>query len=259
MSENARIRALRALSQFLVADASLSDTLLRVAHITTDAMPAAEMAGISLLDDDGRPTTAVFTDEKSPRVDAGQYSSGRGPCLDAWRLKQVVRIDDMDMVAADYPEFAQLARDHGLASTLSLPLVVGDQGIGALNLYARTPKGFSAADEDIGVDLATAAAIVLANASAYWGAFNLGEQFGEAMASRAEIEQAKGILMAQSPGISADDAFEMLRRASQRENVKLRDIAKRLIRSRTHVRGSAVAPSTSDPDGPERRLRRGAR
>lgn len=233
MSEHARLQAMRALSQFLVADVSLSDTLLRVAHITTDAMSSAEMAGISLLDDDGGPTTAIFTDAKSPQVDAGQYTSGRGPCLDAWRLKEVVRIDDMDTAAVDYPEFARLAQDHGVASTLSLPLVVGGEGIGALNLYARTPKGFSAEDEAIGVDLATAAAIVLANASAYWGAFNLGEQLGQAMASRAEIEQAKGILMAQSPGISADDAFEMLRRASQRENVKLRDIAKRLVASRS--------------------------
>jgi GAF domain-containing protein len=118
-------------------------------------------------------------------------------------------------------------------STLSLPLVVNGAGIGALNLYAGTPKGFSAEDETIGMDLATAAAIVLANASAYWGAFNLGEQLGEAMASRAEIEQANGILMAQSPGTSADAAFEILRRASQRENVKLRDIAKPLVASTT--------------------------
>ncbi len=238
MSEDAGFMALRALSQFLVAEASLSDTLLRVAQITTDAMASAEMSGISLLDDDGKPTTAVFTDEKSPQVDAGQYSSGRGPCLDAWRLKQVVRIDDMDMAARDYPEFAQLAQDHGLGSTLSLPLVIGGHGIGALNLYSRTPKGFSAADEAIGVDLAAAAAIVLANASAYWGAFNLGEQLSEAMASRAEIEQAKGILMGQAPAITADDAFDLLRRASQRENVKLRDIARRLVTRRTLSAGT---------------------
>jgi transcriptional regulator with GAF, ATPase, and Fis domain len=233
MSEDARLQALRALSQFLVADVSLRDTLLRVSQITAEAMPSAEMAGISLLDDDGRPTTAVFTDMESPQVDAGQYSSGRGPCLDAWRSKQVVRIDDMAMAAVDYPEFAQLAHDHGVCSTLSLPLIVGGEGIGALNLYALTPNGFSAADEAIGLDLATAAAVVLANTGAYWGAFNLGEQLTEAMASRAEIEQAKGMLMARSPGITADDAFGVLRRASQRENVKLRDIAKRLVSRKT--------------------------
>jgi transcriptional regulator with GAF, ATPase, and Fis domain len=233
MSEDARLQALRALSQFLVADVSLRDTLLRGSQITAEAMPSAEMAGISLLDDDGRPTTAVFTDMESPQVDAGQYSSGRGPCLDAWRSKQVVRIDDMAMAAVDYPEFAQLAHDHGVCSTLSLPLIVGGEGIGALNLYALTPNGFSPADEAVGLDLATAAAVVLANTSAYWGAFNLGEQLTEAMASRAEIEQAKGILMARSPGITADDAFGVLRRASQRENVKLRDIAKRLVSRKT--------------------------
>lgn len=106
-------------------------------------------------------------------------------------------------------------------------------GYSTTNIFARTTEGFSIADEAIGMDLATAVAIVLANASAYWGAFNLGEQHCEAMASRAEIEQAKGILMAQSPGINADDAFEILRRASPRENVKLRDIARRLVTSRS--------------------------
>ena len=74
---------------------------------------------------------------------------------------------------------------------------------------------------------------MLANAAAYWGAAQLGEQLNEAMKSRAVIEQAKGMLMAQSPELSADDAFEVLRKASQRENVKLRDIAQRVVERRS--------------------------
>jgi AmiR/NasT family two-component response regulator len=70
---------------------------------------------------------------------------------------------------------------------------------------------------------------VLVNASAYWQASHLSEQLAEAMRSRAVIEQAKGILMARSPQLSADEAFDVLRRASQRENVKLRDIAQRIV------------------------------
>jgi transcriptional regulator with GAF, ATPase, and Fis domain len=224
-----RSEALLALSRFLVAEMTLGDTLLKVTEITTEAMPAAEMAGIALLGPDERAHTSIYTDPESPEIDQSQYDTGRGPCLDAWRTVQVVRIDDMESEADRYPAFARAALSHGVESTLSLPLEAGGQGLGALNLYARRPRGFSAHDEAIGVELAAAAAAVLANATAYWGAVAMGEQLDEAMRSRAVIEQAKGMLMAQSPGMGPDEAFELLRRASQRENVKVRDIAARIV------------------------------
>jgi GAF domain-containing protein len=239
VSIDPRAQALHALGSFLVADSPIGDTLLRVSQITTNAMPAAVMAGISLLDDSGKPTTAVFTDQSAPEIDAGQYESGRGPCLDAWRERRVVRIDDMAAAVGDYPEFAKAAVAHDVQSTLSLPLVAGDRGIGALNLYARVLNGFTADDEAIGVELAAAAAIVLANASDYWQASQLGEQLSQAMQSRAVIEQAKGMLMAQSPKLDPDAAFDLLRRASQRENVKLRDIAQRIVDRRSLWSGDA--------------------
>ncbi len=229
MSEAPRAEAFRALSQFLVTDASLGETLHRVAQITTDAMPAADMAGIAMLGGDGTPTTAVFTDERSPQIDASQYESGNGPCLDAWRTHQAVRIDDMTAMDDTYPEFAERALDHGIRSTLSLPMVAGTEGLGALNLYSREAHGFSDDDETVGLDLAAAGAIVLANASAYAAASELSTQLTEAMKTRAVIEQAKGMLMAQSRDMTADDAFEVLRKASQRENVKLRQIAQRIV------------------------------
>ena len=199
MSSDPAGQALKALSQFLVADSSMGETLLRVSEITTDAMPNAEMAGIALLGADGRPTTGVFTDEQAPEIDAAQYESGNGPCLDAWRQGRVVRLDDMAVCAGQYPEFAEAARAHGVESSLSLPLLAGGRGVGALNMYARTMKGFTEDDEAVGMDLAAAAAIVLANASAYWEASQLNEQLTEAMRSRAVIEQAKGVLMARLP------------------------------------------------------------
>lgn len=207
----------------------MGDTLLNVSQITVDAMPAADMAGFSLLGENGRPTTGVFTDEQSPEIDAAQYESGRGPCLDSWREGRVVRLDDMDSAKATYPEFAKAAQAHGVESTLSLPLIAGEDRLGALNLYARRASGFSGDDEAVGTDLAAAAAVVMANASAFWAASQLSEQLGQAMQSRAVIEQAKGIVMARSPQMTADEAFDVLRKASQRENVKVRDIAHRIV------------------------------
>jgi GAF domain-containing protein len=225
------------LSQFLVADKSMGDTLLEVSRITTDAMPSARMAGIAMLGEDGKPTTAIFTDEAAPEIDKGQYDSGRGPCLDAWREKRVVRLDDLNEMSGPYPEFMDAAKAHGIQSSLSLPMIAGDRAVGALNLYAEVTNGFSEEDEAVGVDLAAAAAIVLSNASAYWEASQLSEQLTEAMKSRAVIEQAKGMLMAQSPHLTADDAFDLLRRASQRENLKLREIAQRIVDRRSGAHG----------------------
>jgi len=68
---------------------------------------------------------------------------------------------------------------------------------------------------------------------AYRTAFELGQHLNEAMKSRAVIEQAKGMLMARSPELSPDAAFEILRVASQRENVKLREVAQRIVERRT--------------------------
>ena len=229
MLSDAQAQALRALSNFLVAKTSMGDTLLDVSRITVGAVPAADMAGISLLGENGRPTTGVFTDDEAPDIDSAQYESGRGPCLDSWRDGRVIRVDDVAAAGDVYPEFAEAAQAHGVRSTLSLPLMAGDERLGALNLYARVAGGFTSDDEALGTDLAAAASIVLANASAFWAASELSDQLGQAMRSRAVIEQAKGVLMARSPQMTADEAFDVLRKASQRENVKVRDIAQRIV------------------------------
>ena len=229
MSSDASATALHALSQFVISKTSMGETLLRVSEATLQALPAAEMAGISLMGENGRPTTGIFTDDAAPEIDASQYQSGVGPCLDSWRTGKTIRLDDIARAAEVYPQFARAAQDHGVQSSLSLPLLAGDEAVGALNLYARVPEGFSEDDEATGQMLASAAAIVLANASAYWQAAQLSEQLNQAMQSRAVIEQAKGILMARSPQLNADEAFDVLRKASQRENGKLRDIAQRIV------------------------------
>jgi transcriptional regulator with GAF, ATPase, and Fis domain len=224
--------ALTALAQFQITRFTVGETLQQIAEVTVEAIPAAEVVGMTMLDDDEKPSTAIYTDEDSPDIDAAQYREGRGPCLDAWRQMRVVRLDDIADRSSEYPGFVEACQRHNVRSTLSLPMVAGDVGIGAMNLYARAPGSFQDSDETVGLDLASAAAVVLENVSAYWTAFDLGTNLGEAMKTRAVIEQAKGMLMARSPGLTPDGAFQMLRSASQRENVKLRDVARRLVDGR---------------------------
>lgn len=233
MNERADAEALGALTGFLISDSSVGDTLQRVVDIAARGVPPAAFVGITMLDDHEEVTTAVYSDVESPEIDERQYDTGRGPCLDAWRTRTVVRVDDTAGEGMDrYPEFARTCLDHGISSTYSVPLVAGDSSFGAMNLYARSPRAFTVDHESLMSDLGTAASIVLANAVAFWGAYDPGQVLEEAMQSRAVIEQAKGMLMARSADLTADDAFDLLLRASRRENVKLREMALRIVERR---------------------------
>ncbi|CAN5157985.1 GAF and ANTAR domain-containing protein [soil metagenome] len=227
MSEQSPVNeSFAAMSRFFVGDGTVSETLTRIAELARDACPPATEVGIMLLVE-GRVRTAVFTDEAVPEVDQAQYDTGEGPCLDAFRDTQPYKIDST-LDDGRWQAFRDRCVEHGILSTLSLPMIVNHQAIGALNLLARSERAFSDDDQELASRFAAQAAIVAANTQAYWDAHQLSIDLNEAMKSRAVIEQAKGMLMA-SQQCGADQAFELLVRASQRENVKLREIAARIV------------------------------
>jgi len=232
-------QGLAAMSRFFVGDATLSESLQQVADLACQTVASADMVGITMLVE-GRARTAVFTDDATTEIDSAQYETGSGPCLDAFRHKQVFRIDDMDK-DTQWTPFSEAAAARGLASSMSIPLVARHEGVGALNFYSRSQAGFSDDDVQTGLQFATHAAIVLANSQAYWDAHQLGEDMAQAMRSRAMIEQAKGILMGLQC-CSADDAFQILVRASQRENRKLREIAEEVVASAASGRRRRLDP-----------------
>ncbi len=219
-------QSLRALSRFCIGDATLQQTLQRVAELSLDAVPSADIAGITMLVE-GRPRTAVFTDETAPEIDSAQYETGTGPCLDAFRHKQIYRIDDVN---ADHhwPAFTEVVAAHGLRSVMSIPLLARHEGEGALNFYARTAEAFSDEDVEVGIAFATQAAILLANSQAYWDAEQLHGDMASVMESWATIERAKGILMGLH-SCTEDEALQMLVRIAERENRKLPDIVEEFV------------------------------
>jgi GAF domain-containing protein len=220
---------LLSISAGLAGDANLFETLTRLCELAVEAVPGCEFAGITLLRN-GEPTTAAFTDSASPEIDSAQYASGAGPCLAAFRDGIPYAIDDT-RTDRRWPEFAAAADAHGIRSTLSMPLAVSGTGIGALNMYATEVEAFGPDDADTTALFAGQAAAVLANAQSYWAAQELSVQLQEALESRAVIDQAKGMLMAEHR-CSADDAFAMLRAESQRANRKLREVAQSLVEAR---------------------------
>jgi GAF domain-containing protein len=246
VAESPLTSSLAALSRFFVGDGTLQETLSRVADLTVEALPPVELAGITMMVE-GRPETAIFTDEEAPEIDEAQYRTGEGPCLEAFRESRVIRIDST-LRDGPWEEFRETASAHGVRSTLSLPLLVDKEAVGALNLYSRTEHGFGDEEVETATLFASQAAIVLANAQAYWDARELSSGLSEAMKHRAVIEQAKGVLMA-AEGLDEDAAFQVLVSASQRENVKLRDIAKRIMEQSV---ARAARAKDGEGDQPER-------
>ena len=211
----------------VTGDKDLHGALTAVAEMGCAVLDGCTAASITLVEHD-KPKTVAFTDGRAPELDQVQYDARTGPCLEAIRTNQTLRIHSL---AEDgrWREFSNAAAERGVRSSLSLPLTLGEQTFGGLNLYGGEEGSFQEADEEVGALFASYAAAVIANVAAYWSAQELAEHLQRAMESRATIEQAKGILMARQR-CSADEAFDILRRASQRENRKLRDIADEMVR-----------------------------
>ncbi len=213
----------------LLPDTPMTDLLDRVIELAARTVGNCTFAGITV-GQDGKMETPVYTDVRSPRVDQIQYDAGTGPCVDAFRTGEVLEIRDT-ATEERWRQFCDAALDEHIRSTLSVPLDVSGnrtEVLGALNLYSEIPDAFDDGARASSQAFAQQAAIVMANARAYWGAKDLSDQLQHAMESRATIEQAKGVLIGQSR-ISPEEAFNLLVRASQRENRKLREIAAEVV------------------------------
>jgi GAF domain-containing protein len=220
---DALVRVARAAQLYLADDADLVASLTGVAAAGCALLGGCDAASVTILEGE-RPATVGSTSDLATDLDAAQYREGVGPCLTAAREGRIVRIDEIAREDR-WPSFASAALAANVNTSLSVPLsLVNPTTFAGLNFYGHEADGFDEADLKIAQAFAGQASAVVANALAYWAAFEQATNLTQAMEHRAEIEQAKGILMA-TQHCSADEAFDLLRRASQRENRKLRDIA----------------------------------
>ncbi|MEO6880097.1 MAG: ANTAR domain-containing protein [Mycobacteriaceae bacterium] len=230
----------------------LADLLNRAVAAAVRWLPDVDFAGITV--QLGRdPVTAASTDPVVLAVDELQLELGDGPCLTAMRTGQIVSADAITAVGR-WPELAARARPHGVASFLASPLVVEGAGRGSINLYSRLAGGFDGTEADLLAVLSSYVSRGLADFAVLRSAQVQVEQMRQAMAGRAPIEQAKGILMAVHQ-ITADAAFELLRIQSQNTNTKLHDVAAAFVAAQTrqplgpHAETPAVGPAaTGSPD-----------
>ncbi|CAA9211861.1 MAG: hypothetical protein AVDCRST_MAG41-25 [uncultured Corynebacteriales bacterium] len=215
-------QALLRLGRLDLAGLPLGEVLAQVAALAKASIPGADEVSVTLLDGDHARSVA-FTGALAIELDERQYDRGFGPCMDAAVSGATITIPD---TAADesYADFSAVAARAGIRSSLSVGMPVPPRVVGGLNLYAAAPAAFDQGSVALARAFADYSAVALLNAALISSSTALAAQLQQAMASRATIEQAKGIIMGRLH-CDPDTAFAHLVRRSQHSNIKLTRIA----------------------------------
>jgi GAF domain-containing protein len=218
--------SMRSLAQLATGKLTLEQILTQVANLAVQAIPGADGAGLTLIEEK-RSDTIVATADFVREVDTIQYTLGEGPCISAAAEQATMRSGSLGGVQR-WPRFGPRVGRMGIHSVLSLPLVTPDGVFGAMNVYAHAKDAFDERSEVLGELFAAPAAIAVQNAQVLEQAKRLTASLQGALSTKAVIDQALGIIRSRS-GASSDEAFARLRAMSQTRNVKLAVVAESLV------------------------------
>jgi len=210
---------------------TVAEVLEQVVHATARLIPSVDVVSITLRSPEGRFHTPVETDPIAVTLDELQYSYREGPCHDAAEPTGPA-VSHCPNLRLDtrWPKWGPAAAGLGVGAVLAVALVPNPnppQLSGALNVYSHEPYGLDGTDQDQVLLLATHASLAVARTNAVTQSQLREEHLRQAIDSRDVIGQAKGIIMSRR-GVSADEAFDILRRTSQQLNVKLARLAETL-------------------------------
>ena len=204
----------------------LAGVLTGVASYAVRAIPGAEGAGLILSEPD-RADTFVKSEPFVRQIEDIQYSINEGPCISAAATGHIMRSGSLSGDPR-WPRFGPSVGRLGVNSVLALPLLTAGRVIGAINVYAHPRDAFDDRAEHIGRLLAEPAAIAVQNAQILAQTQQLVNNLQAALTSRAIIDQAIGVMISRT-GVTAEEAFDRIRRRSQAEQLKVASIARQIV------------------------------
>ena len=219
------------------ADPDVVDGALQlVVELARSCVSGADGVSVSLLRH-GRLSTVAASDQTILDMDADQYATGEGPCVDASMKGHWFHAESL-ATETRWPSFIPQARDLGINAILSSPLKAFDQPVGALNIYSRTASTFDVKAQVTAAAFAQKASVILSDARAGVSDSQMGIRFQEALRSREIIALAKGVIM-EREGMDEEQAFAALLRLSLYNGVALRRRAEEIVLS---ARRPALGP-----------------
>jgi hypothetical protein len=211
------------LAQHVYSSEDDEASMRRITETATTAIAGCDAASLTVLEKAG-PQTRAATHEIARSGDLIQYETGEGPCVDAAMEERWVYTADLGSDARWPLSAERLQRELGVGSMLSCRLALDaapSNTLGGLNLYALHEDAFSEQDRMLAILLSSLGAVVVDGSRQQ-------ANLRAAIESRQVIGEAIGILRAHDPFLTRDAAFALLNSASQRMNLKLREVARRI-------------------------------
>jgi GAF domain-containing protein len=217
-------------AQLLEADEVADETLRRLTELAVELVPGGTAAAMTIATEQGALNFAA-SDQRLDELHRLQFDErAGGPVLETLRHNEPRRIDDTS-AEHRWPAFCRTARRSGFGSCLALPLRTDRHPAGAVALYGPEPEAFRGAAHDIALLFAAQGGAAVRNAALYRACRRMIDSLHAGLASRALIEQAKGIVHAEL-AVSPAEAFQLLSSYSQDTNQRVRKISADLVQGR---------------------------
>lgn len=208
---------------------SLPARLETIVAMVRRTIPRCDAAGISLLID-GQPETAAVSDRLAVEIDLVQYQTGEGPCLDAIRHSNVIRVDVIERDSR-FSRIAPGALAVDVNSVLSIPLEARGRAVGALNMYSRLPNAFDDQTEQAVRPMAEYAAEVISTSPLYAYSLDMVDGLVETLEDQALIARATGVIMATEER-AGEEALDRLRNLALASGEPMRVVAEWVLAER---------------------------
>jgi GAF domain-containing protein len=218
--------ALAAAISALVRDYDMVGTLSQLCDDCTEVVGAAA-AGIMLTDGGGPLEMMAASSHRALEIDLYEIQAGEGPCVEAARTGVIVTAGSADEIVARWPSFGPRAVGAGFRAAVACPLRWHGDAIGAINVFL--PEARDVSDDELRVvqsfaDVATIA-IIHAGLPSVDGLARITRR---ALAARNVIEQAKGVIAAQT-GYDMAASYDHLRALADASGQLLETFAQDLV------------------------------
>ncbi len=218
-----------ALAEIIYQGSDATQMYAAICVAATLVVPGCDHASLMVKRGD-RYVTVGASSRLAHRIDDLERSSGDGPCIDAIE-EETPQIEPDLTKPNQWPHFAaRLVEETPVRGAMGFRLLIDKRKAAALNLFSETPNMFD-------TEAAGRAAVLASFASVAINAIAHGEDatsLRRGLLSNREIGKAVGMLM-MLHNMNEDDAFDLLRRHSQSLNIKLADVARKVIESRGNL------------------------
>ena len=216
------IEALSKIAQAITSDLYLDDILRLIVTVTAQTL-GSKICSLMLLDEKKQEliirTTQSISESynKKPPLKIGEGIAGK-----AVLEKRPISVYDVTQ-EKEY-KYKDIAKKEGLASLLSVPLMVKGRVIGVINLYTSKAHTFTKNEVHMLTAVANQAAMVIENTELMVKSRIIQEE----LETRKLVEKAKGILMKEQR-LSENDAYRTIQKYSMDSRKSMRQVAEAVI------------------------------